>query len=356
MKKVFCILCCVSLLSTLCSCKKYENEKITSSDGYINESSSLSIITTITESEVQTLPNENLQTNSSEESSPPQDESNVEENSQENTVDNIQTEIEVEQQNQNNNSIGSFIYTVNDPDNLRGLSTERIGYYFGVAADGKPHEQSIINQNTFDGFENVKALALDNKTDKKVMYLTFDNGYEYENITADILDTLKQKNVKAAFFITLSYAKNNKDLVQRMIDEGHIVGNHSSTHPSFPNLTRTQMADEIAELDNYLRTNFSYTSPYFRFPAGEYSENALELVTSIGFKSVFWSVAYADWDTAAQKGEEYAYSTVTSRFHPGAVILLHAVSKDNAQALGRIIDKAISEGYTLSTLDEYFNR
>ncbi|MBQ8910014.1 MAG: polysaccharide deacetylase family protein, partial [Oscillospiraceae bacterium] len=106
------------------------------------------------------------------------------------------------------------------------------------------------------------------------MYLTFDNGYEYENLTADILDTLKEKDVKAAFFVTLSYAKQNPELVRRMIDEGHIVGNHSATHPSFPKISRTEMAKEIAELDNYLVENFSYSSPYFRFPSGEYSECA----------------------------------------------------------------------------------
>ena len=265
---------------------------------------------------------------------------------------NVQSELH---QNEAIGSIQLFNYTVNDPNNLRGLSTEKRGYSFGIAKDGKPHSQSVINQNTFDSFESVKALALDTKTAEKVMYLTFDNGYEYENLTADILDTLKEKGVKAAFFITMSYAKNNKSLVQRMIDEGHIVGNHSTTHPSFPNLTRTKMAEEIALLDNYLRENFGYTSPYFRFPAGEYSECALELVTSIGFRSVFWSVAYSDWDTSTQKGPDFAFSTVTSRFHPGAVILLHAVSRDNAEALGSIIDTAISEGYSFNTLDGYFN-
>ncbi len=246
-----------------------------------------------------------------------------------------------------------FNYTVNDPENLSGLSTERKGFSFGIAKDGLPHSQSIINQQTFDAFKNVQALALDTKTQEKVMYLTFDNGYEYNNLTINILDTLKIKKVKAAFFITLSYAKQNPQIVKRMIEDGHIVGNHSATHPSFPALTRTQMAQEIATLDNYLRENFAYTSPYFRFPSGEHSECALELVTSIGFKSIFWSVAYADWDTSNQKGADYAFSTVTSRFHPGAVILLHAVSQDNAQALSNIIDEAYNQGYIFKTLDQY---
>ena len=249
--------------------------------------------------------------------------------------------------------LSRYSYTVTDPGNTRGLSVEGYGFSYGVAKDGVPHNQSVINQQTFDAFDHVQALALDTQTQEKIMYLTFDNGYEYENLTADILDTLKEKGVKAAFFVTLSYVKQNPQLVQRMIDEGHIVGNHSSTHPSFPKLDRVAMAQEIATLDNYLRENFGYSSPYFRFPSGEYSECALELVTAIGFRSIFWSAAYADWDTTTQKGADYAFSTVTSRFHPGAVILLHAVSQDNADALGRIIDEARNQGYSFATLDSY---
>ena len=248
-----------------------------------------------------------------------------------------------------------YNFQVRDPENTRGLSTEKCGFSFGIAVDGQPHSQSVANQAKFDGYDNVQALALDTKTTEKVMYLTFDNGYEYQNLTADILDTLKEKGVKVAFFVTLSYVKNNPVLVQRMIDEGHIVGNHSTTHPSFPDISRTQMMEEIRQLHAYLLENFGYVSPYFRFPAGEYSESALELVTSLGYKSVFWSVAHSDWNTSAQKGADHAYDTVTSRFHSGAVILLHAVSSDNAQALGRIIDTAIDQGYTFKTLDDYFS-
>ena len=346
MRKLLCLLCCVAVIVSMCSCAKAGNNS-----AEVMNSSSGEILSEVASQEI-------LSSSVTEEREPAGETSREDKpQSQSASSDESKVEKPVESNTEQENEIGGmepFIYTVNDPDNLRGLSTEKNGFSFGVAEGGKPHEQSVINQNTFDGYNNVEALALDNKSESKVMYLTFDNGYEFENLTADILDTLKQKNVKAAFFITLSYAKKNKALVQRMIDEGHIVGNHSASHPSFPKLTRSQMAEEIAKLDNYLRENFSYSSPYFRFPSGEYSENALELVTSIGFKSVFWSVAYADWDTSSQKGEEYAFSTVTSRFHPGAVILLHAVSRDNAKALGRMIDFAISEGYTFNTLNDYF--
>ena len=103
-------------------------------------------------------------------------------------------------------------------------------------------------------------------------------------------------------------------------------------------------------LDNYLRVKFGYSSPFFRFPEGACSESALDLVQNTGYKSVFWSSAYADWDVENPKGEQYAFDTVTSRLHPGCVLLLHAVSPDNAEALGDIIDYAIGEGYTFKSL------
>ena len=182
-----------------------------------------------------------------------------------------------------------------------------------------------------------------------MLYLTFDCGYE-NGYTAKILDTLQEKQVSAAFFCTLPQVKENPELIARMINEGHIVGNHSVKHPSFPTLTRLRMAEEIKGMDDYLRTNFGYSEPFFRFPMGEYSDCALDLVGSLSYQCVFWSVAYADWDLDNQKGADYAFETVTARLHPGAVILLHSVSPDNAAALGRIIDWAKQEGYVFHSL------
>ena len=113
------------------------------------------------------------------------------------------------------------------------------------------------------------------------------------------------------------------------------------------------MADEILECDNYLRSNFGYATSFFRFPEGSYSENSLELVDSMGYTSVFWSCSYADWDVKKTKGGEYTFETVTARLHPGAVILLHSVSPDNAEALGDIIDYAVQNGYKFKPLSYY---
>ena len=239
---------------------------------------------------------------------------------------------------------------VTDPENSRGLSDAKIEHAYGIAKDGKPHQISVDSQSFFE-VRKYKAVTYDTKTEKKVMYLTFDCGYE-NGYTSKLLDTLKSKNVKAAFFCTLTDIRDNPELIARMINEGHIVGNHSTTHPSFPSISRTQMAQEIGECENYLRKNFGYAPKFFRFPKGEYSENALELVGSLGYTSVFWSLSYADWDVNNQKGGDYAFDKVTSRFHPGAIILLHAVSPDNCEAMGRIIDNARQQGYEFSTVDK----
>ncbi len=246
-------------------------------------------------------------------------------------------------------------YTITDPNNARGLSNQSFGFSYGIAKDGQPHSTSVNNQKKFDSYTNIEALALDTVSNDKCMYLTFDCGYEYQNLTLLILDTLKAKNVKAAFFCTLDYIKKNPQIVRRMIDEGHIVGNHSASHPSFPKLTRINMAKEIYEVEKYLKDNFNYFSPYFRFPSGEHSENALELVSSMGYKSIFWSAAHKDWETANQPTTQAAVETVTSRYHNGAVILLHAVSKANTDGLAQMIDIAAQQGYTFKSLDEYYN-
>lgn len=232
-----------------------------------------------------------------------------------------------------------------DAENLKKLSEKSESHSYGVSTYGKPHEISVNFQKLYDKYN---ALCLDT-SGKKVIYLTFDCGYE-NGCTEKILNVLKEKNVPAAFFVTLPYLKSAPEVAARMILEGHVVGNHSDTHPNFSTITRTQMAKEIENVDNYLRTHFGYSSCYFRFPQGAYSESALDLVNNAGYTSVFWSSAYADWDTNNLKGKDYAFETVTSRLHPGCVLLLHAVSQDNADALGDIIDYAREQGYEFRQL------
>jgi len=237
---------------------------------------------------------------------------------------------------------------INDPNNSKNLPLTKIEHSYGAAKDGIVHDISKGHQAFFDQ-KNYAAVCYDNKSTEKTLYLTFDCGYENGN-TATILDVLKEKQVPAAFFCTVDEMRSASEIVARMINEGHIVGNHSVTHPHFSAISREKMAKEIMEADNYLRQNFGYSAPFFRFPYGEYNESALDAAASLGFTSVFWSAAYRDWAEAEQQGEQYAYDMVTSRIHPGCVLLLHSVSSDNAQAMGRIIDQARAEGYVFRHL------
>ncbi len=237
------------------------------------------------------------------------------------------------------------------PDPVSQYNNEKKSHSYGVAKNGKANEISVNTQRYFNE-NNYKAFCLDTKSNEKVLYLTFDCGYE-NGYTEKILDVLKEKNVNAAFFCTLPQVKENPELIKRMIKEGHIVGNHSVTHRSFAEISTSQMEKEIKEMEKFLTENFNYSEPYFRFPKGEYTEQALKTVESLGYTSVFWSLAYSDWDLNNQKGEQYAFDKVVSRLHPGAVILLHSVSPDNANALDDIIDEAKRQGYKFKSLRDY---
>ena len=189
-------------------------------------------------------------------------------------------------------------------------------------------------------------------TEEKVVYLTFDEGYE-NGFTPAILDTLKEKQVKAAFFITGSYLKHSPELVKRMKEEGHIVGNHSQTHPDFTSQTDEQVIDEVSQVaDKFKEVVGTEMDPFFRFPSGRYSERDLYIVRKLGFRSIFWSMAYKDWDTKDQPGKDYSYQHVMDNYHPGAVILLHAVSSSNTEALADIITGLDEAGYRFGSLYE----
>ena len=139
--------------------------------------------------------------------------------------------------------------------------------------------------------------------------------------------------------------QSEPELVQRMIDEGHIVGNHSVNHPSFPEISLEECQQEIMELHDYVKENFGYEMSLFRFPMGEFSEADLKVVQDLGYRSVFWSFAYRDWLVDEQPDPQEAIATIEDKCHPGAIYLLHAVSETNAQILGQVIDDLPGEGY-----------
>ena len=188
--------------------------------------------------------------------------------------------------------------------------------------------------------------------DEKSIYLTFDEGYE-NGYTMPILDVLRKHNVKAAFFITGPYLKEYGDIVDIMVQDGHIVGNHTVNHPSLPKKSPEKIEEEIKGLEDMFFERYGQKMKYLRPPMGEYNEKTLEITKNLGYTNVFWSFAYKDWETNNQKGKDYALSQVTKYLHGGAVILLHAVSKDNADAMEEIILKAKEMGYEFKSLDMY---
>ncbi|MCX7923519.1 MAG: delta-lactam-biosynthetic de-N-acetylase [Clostridia bacterium] len=193
------------------------------------------------------------------------------------------------------------------------------------------------------------AMYIGDKT-KKEIYLTFDEGYE-NGYTAKILDTLRDNNAKGVFFITGPYLKEHQDLVRRMVEEGHIVGNHTINHPSIPEKSDSEVEEEILGLDRAFHEKFGKHMKYLRPPKGEYSERTLALTHKLGYCNMFWSFAYDDWYKDKVRGAEYAYNIVMRNLHNGAILLLHAVSKDNADALDMIIKGARERGYEIGNVD-----
>lgn len=226
---------------------------------------------------------------------------------------------------------------------LDSLGTEKVVWGPGNIVEHKQPNDPLLLQKRFS---NMDAQWLLN--DEKKICLTFDEGYE-NGYTPQILDTLKEKGVKAIFFVTYDFASQNPELVKRMIDEGHIVGNHSYRHYTMDEVSDDVAKEEVSYLHKYVKDKFGYTMSYFRFPKGEFSERSLQIVKDLGYKSVFWSFAYADWDPDNQTEENQAFTHICESTHPGAIFLLHAVSKTNADILGKVIDDVKKQGYTFST-------
>ena len=190
---------------------------------------------------------------------------------------------------------------------------------------------------------------------QKVICLTFDAGYE-NGCTEQILDTLKAHQVPAAFFLVGSYIEKNADLVRRMVEEGHIVGNHTVHHPDMSKLTdRATFEAELKGVEDIFREKTGKELPkYYRPPQGIYSEENLKLAQELGYRTVFWSLAYADWNNDAQPTKDQAFGKLLPRVHNGAVVLLHSTSKTNAEILDELLTKWKEMGYSFCSLEEMY--
>lgn len=229
------------------------------------------------------------------------------------------------------------------------LGTKKEGWYFVRKPVGVPSDAS----------ENGKALLKKyngyylGDTSKKYIYLTFDEGYE-NGYTSKILDVLKENNVKACFFVTTPYIKSSKELIARMVEEGHIVGNHTTTHPSMADVSNFEtFKKEITGCEEAFKAVTGKDMPkFFRPPMGEYNERSLYYTQTLGYKSIFWSFAYRDWVVTEQPTVEAAKKDILGHTHPGEVILLHAVSKTNTEILDSIIKEWKAQGYEIRSVEE----
>ncbi len=217
-----------------------------------------------------------------------------------------------------------------------------IGYGQGTQVDGNNCPLGALE---FDA-QYAEYGAYATTPDRNRIILTFDQGYE-NGYTSSILDTLAEKHVTAIFFLTGDYAKKEQALVQRMIDEGHMLGNHGMTHASLPKLDDAAAREEIASLHEYVIEKYGYEMQYFRCPCGEYSEDTLKTAQSLGYKTLFWSSAHVDWLTDKQPEPATALTKLTDAAHGGEILLLHSVSSTNAEILGELIDELRAKGYTV---------
>ena len=194
------------------------------------------------------------------------------------------------------------------------------------------------------------------QTSDKVLYLTFDAGYENGN-TAAILDALKKHNAPATFFLVGNYLETSPDLVKRMVEEGHIVGNHTYHHPDMSKIsTKEAFNKELTDLENlYQQVTGQPMKKFYRPPQGKYSESNLQMAQELGYSTFFWSLAYVDWYEDKQPTHEEAFNKLLGRIHPGAIVLLHSTSKTNGEILDELLTKWEEMGYRFGTLEELTN-
>ena len=210
-----------------------------------------------------------------------------------------------------------------------------------------------VNQTVLQGYD----AAYLGDTGQKVIYLTFDAGYE-NGCTAKILDILQKHKVQAAFFLVGNYLEQNADLVRRMVAEGHTVGNHTMHHPDMSKISDpAAFQKELEDLEAlYRQITGEEMAKFYRPPQGTYSEQNLKTAQQLGYKTVFWSLAYVDWNNDSQPTAEYAFGKLIPRIHNGAVVLLHSTSQTNAQILDTLLTRWEEMGYRFGTLEELFGQ
>ncbi len=226
------------------------------------------------------------------------------------------------------------------------MSTENWGLGFGqpgAQPTGNATKEELIGYNSY---------FVGDPSQNKI-YLTFDCGYENGN-TAPILDALKKHNVKATFFVVGHYLESAPDLVKRMLAEGHTVGNHTYHHPDMSSISTLEAFEKeiTSNAEKFKDVTGQDMARYYRPPQGKYNTQNLQMAKELGYHTFFWSLAYVDWNTDSQPSHEEAFSKLTGRIHPGAIVLLHNTSKTNGEILDELLTKWEEMGYSFGVLDD----
>ena len=240
----------------------------------------------------------------------------------------------------------SMSVSASEYSRFESIDNTKVAYGMGVDVDSMNRPLGAIQAQ--EQYGNMGGLFIGDSTNKQI-WLTFDEGYE-NGCTAGILDTLKEKNVRAVFFVTYDYCKRNPELVKRMIAEGHTFGNHTWSHPSLAECSPDELYSELSLLHEYVRDEFGSDMYVMRPPKGEFSQRVLACAKELGYTTVLWSFAYPDWDVNNQPDPEQAFQKITGKSHNGAVYLLHAVSETNAAILGRVIDYWRDNGFVITPM------
>jgi len=229
---------------------------------------------------------------------------------------------------------------------IPGVFANSYGWGFRKNKDHLPPDIGIYHEEIKD--TNTYYIG---NPEEKVIYLTFDAGYDNGTL-GKILDILKEKNVKATFFVTGDFLEKEKDLTLRMAYEGHIVANHSDNHKDITKLSDSELKEELEKVEEkYFLITGQKMTKFFRPPAGRFNKESLLKVANLGYTTFFWSIAYKDWLVKDQRGADHSYTQVMENLHNGAIILMHTVSSDNLEALPKIIDGIRNAGYEIKNLD-----
>lgn len=248
-------------------------------------------------------------------------------------------------------AVSAVCFTVYNPamqSVFQSASADKTNWGLRYQENGK----TPVGNQTPEYLKQYNSFFVGN-TEEKVIYLTFDAGFE-NGATEPILDALKKHNVKATFFLVGNYIKTRPDLVKRMVEEGHIVGNHTASHPDMSKIADMEsFKKEIDTLEQlYKDVTGQEMQKFYRPPQGKFSEENLKMAQQMGYKTIFWSLAYVDWIEDKQPTKEEAFSKLLTRIHPGAIVLLHNTSKTNGEILDELLTKWEAMGYTFQSLSE----